>query len=182
MSVQNEAEIELILAAQKGEEQAISELYREYVDAVYKFIYYRTGNKEEAEDLTTETFIKMMKSLKNFKFDSKFKTWLIGIAKHTVLDYFRKHYKSKTVSIEDFLNVDLGDIDEEQEDPAKYDAEVEKVLSILPDNYRQVLELRFLKGYTIKETAEELDKSVSNIKVMQYRAIKKAQQLTGNIL
>ena len=170
-------EIELILGAQHGEQHAISELYRLYVDNVYKFIYYRTGNQEEAEDLTTETFIKMMKSIPKFSFQSKFKTWLLGIAKHTILDYFRKHYKTKTLNIEDFLNSNLGDVNEEIEDPAKHDAEIQKILKSLPENYRSVLELRFLKGYTIKETAAELDKTVSNVKVLQYRAIQKAQKL-----
>lgn len=180
----SEKEIDIILQAQRGQKQAISDLYRLYVDAVYKFIFYRTGSREEAEDLTSETFIKMIKSIKNFSFDSKFKTWLLGIAKHTILDYFRKHYKTKTLPIEDYLNLDLGNLEiifneEIDKETIKNDKKVAKVLSRLPENYRDVLELRFLRGYSIKETAAELNKSISNVKVMQYRAIQKAQKMVN---
>lgn len=180
-------ENDLILAAMRGDSHAVSDLYRKYVDTVYKFVYYRVGNREEAEDLTSEVFIKMMQSLHSFSFDSAFKTWLLGIAKHTILDYFRKHYKNRTVSLEDFLNVDLGnslalqpvfEIDEPKEEaPNKFEEKVRDILHKLPKTYRDVLELRFLKGYSIRETAEALGKTISNIKVLQYRALHKAQQL-----
>lgn len=180
-------ENDIILAAVRGDSEAVSNIYRKYVETVYKFVYYRVGNREEAEDLTSETFIRMMQSLHSFSFDSKFKTWLLGIAKHTVLDYFRKHYKNRTLSLEDFLNVDLGksiaiepvfDFDEDKEvKSVKFEERVREVLGKLPKHYRDVLELRFLKGYTIRETAEELGKTISNIKVLQYRALHKAQEM-----
>lgn len=181
-------ENDIVLAAMRGDSQAVSEIYRTYVDVVYKFVYYRVGNREEAEDLTSETFIKMMQSLPSFSFDSKFKTWLLGIAKHTILDYFRKHYKNRTLALEDFLNVDLGnslalqpvfEFDEPEDKTAvqKFEEKVKAILEQLPKHYRDVLELRFLKGYSIKETAEALGKTISNIKVLQYRALHKAQEL-----
>lgn len=170
-------DINLILAAQRDDQHALTALYRKYVDSVYKFIYYRTGNREEAEDLTSETFIKMMKSLKSFSFDSTFKTWLLGIAKHTVLDYFRKYYKNRTIPLENFLNIDLGTLDKPQEIDKSKIERLSHLLKKLPKNYRDVLELRFLRGYSIKETALELDKTISNIKVMQYRALQKAREL-----
>lgn len=170
-------EVDLVLKAQRGDAEALSDLYRKYVEVVYKFIYYRTGKKEEAEDLTHETFIKMMKSLPRFAFDSQFKTWLLGIAKHTILDYFRKYYKTRTLPLEDFLNIDLGNLEKEQEDTKPKEKLVAAILRNLPQNYREVLELRFLRGYSIRETAETLHKSISNIKVLQYRALHKAQRL-----
>ncbi len=183
-------ENDIVLAAMRGDSQAVSDIYRRYVDTVYKFVYYRVGNREEAEDLTSDIFIKMMHALPSFSFDSKFKTWLLGIAKHTVLDYFRKHYKNRTLALDDFLNVDLGnalaiqpvfDFDEDQKESEsitkRLEEKVRSVLSKLPKNYREVLELRFLKGYSIRETAEELGKTISNIKVLQYRALHRAQEL-----
>lgn len=181
-------ENDIVLAAMRGDSQAVSEIYRKYVDDVYKFVYYRVGNREEAEDLTSETFIKMMQSLHSFSFDSKFKTWLLGIAKHTILDYFRKHYKNRTLALDDFLNVDLGnalalqpvfefDENEDTSKIKKFEERVKEILDQLPKHYRDVLELRFLKGYSIRETAEALGKTISNIKVLQYRALHKAQEL-----
>lgn len=169
-------DIELILKAKQGNAEALSDLYRKYVDSVYKFVYYRVGKKEEAEDLTHETFIKMMKSLKRFAFDSQFKTWLLGIAKHTILDYFRKYYKNRTLPLEDFLNVDLGTIEEPEVNTKPKEKKVASILRRLPKNYRDVLELRFLRGYSLRETAAALNKTISNIKVLQYRALHKAQQ------
>lgn len=187
MKTQELHENDIVLAAMRGDSQAVSDIYRKYVEVVYKFVYYRVGNREEAEDLTSETFIKMMGSLHSFSFDSKFKTWLLGIAKHTILDYFRKHYKNRTLALDDFLNVDLGnslaiepvfEFDEaKDEKPAKFEEKVRAILGKLPKHYRDVLELRFLKGYSIRETAEELGKTISNIKVLQYRALHKAQEL-----
>ena len=97
----------LVRRYQAGESSALSELYDRYVQPMYRFAYAKTGNKQEAEDLTQEIFMKPIHGLSTFQFQSSFKTWIYKVAANTVMDYWREKYKMKTVCIDDFLNSDL---------------------------------------------------------------------------
>jgi RNA polymerase sigma-70 factor (ECF subfamily) len=165
----------LIKKAQNGDPEALSELYRQNIAPVFKFIYSKVGNREEAEDLTQTTFLKMLDALSGFAFESKFRTWLYSIALNTVADHWRRYYKCKEVSLEDFLGVlRKKEFAIDEQDELKKEMRVKEILNGLGEDQRRVLELRFLKGYSIQETAAELSMTESNVKVLQHRAIKKA--------
>ena len=162
---------QLVKRIVEGDKEALAELYERWFDKVWRFCYWQVGNREEAEDLTEEVFLKMIKSLKSWEKRGSFKSWLWGIARNTVKDFFRKKYRLKTVRLEDWMT-------REEKKPAKsFKKEVAALLAKLPERYQQVLRLRFLRGYTLKEVAVELGVSLANAKVLQYRAIKKLQQL-----
>jgi len=158
----------------QGNEEAFIGLYQEFLPFVYQFIYYRVGNKEEAEDLTQETFIKILESLKSYRGEAKIKSWFYGIARHVIADYFRKIYKADVVPFLDDLELIKKEEFENEEEHSKI---IGQILKQLPENYRQVLELRFLKNYSIRETAQKLKISENNVKVLQFRAIKKAKDI-----
>lgn len=172
--VKNESssmEKKLVKRAQKGDKKAFSQLYNLYLNEIYRFCFYKTGNHQQAEDLTQEIFLKVLQSLNGFKGKSSFKNWLYGIAKHVIMDFYRNNYKLKTVSLKEWSWVEvLYPFADQSNNQGK---KVKKLLSLLKDNYRQVLELRFLKGYSIKEVAKELGLTENNVKIIQYRAIKK---------
>lgn len=174
--VQNEdppMEKKLVKKAQKGDKKAFSQLYDLYLSEIYRFCFYKTGNHQQAEDLTQEIFLKVLKSLNGFKGKSSFKNWLYGIAKHVIIDFYRNNYKLKTVSLNEWNWVQYLVVDEEDGSSGDIKAaKVKKILASLKDNYRKVLELRFLKGYSIKEVAKELGFTESNVKIIQYRAIR----------
>lgn len=168
-------EKKLISKAQKGDKEAFSTLYHHYIKEIFKFFILRTNSKPVAEDLTQETFLKMLKNLNTFQHKSSFKNWLYGIAKHTLLDYYRKHYRERTTSLETIENhLSTHNDNLAVTDNPSATNESQKILQKLPENYRQILELRFLKNLSIKDTAEILNKTVSSVKVLQHRALKKA--------
>lgn len=166
----------LIQKSLQGDEEAFVELYHRYVSPLYGFVYQKVSNVQDAEDITAETFLQALKDLPKFSHRSTFKNWLYGIAKHLILAHYRQKYQEPTVELEENI---IGEKDLEDEDVsaelAQKGDELKKILGALPEKYRQVLELRFLKGYTILETADTLGISEENAKVLQHRAIKKAR-------
>ncbi len=176
MANYDQEEFERVKRAQAGDEMAFTALYEVYLQPIYRFIFAKVGNKTEAEDLTQIAFTKMLQSLKSFQFQSSFKTWLYRIAVNTIMDYWREHYKHQTVNLENFLEIlpDKEPVFDDEESIDRKEKKVEEILSGLGGDQQKVLELRFLKGYSIKETAEELELSESNVKVIQHRALKKA--------
>ncbi len=173
---------ELIEEAKQGNQQAISQLYEEHVREVYRFIYYKVGNREDAEDLTQDVMMAAFKGLKNFRGEAKFRNWCYEIAKRKIADLWREKYKMPTVDIDAVLGIHTSpefaeDKEEEEAHQQFKEEQTAHLLSKLKDNYRTVLEYRFLKNYSIKETAEAMDITISNAKVLQHRALKKAATL-----
>lgn len=189
MTANTDPDVEIVQAAQKGSGVAQTKLYERYIREIYAFCYRNVGNVQEAEDLTQDIFIAAFKSLPQFRFNSRFRTWLYQVARHHIMDYWRRAYKTKNVSIDLFLNMDVlseemqlkEDADEESRDQGVKQDKVERILALLPESYRKVLECRFLLNYSLKETAREMDKTENNIKVIQYRAIKKATAIAEQI-
>lgn len=170
---------ELVRRAKQGDENAISLLYHRHLSAVYRFIYARTGTRADAEDLTSETFFRMLKNLNAYQGKGDFRNWLLGIARHIVLDFWHRRYRFRQTSLEAFGE----SLSSEPEgilcsNPQKQ-LVIKRILDSLPDNYWQVLKLRFLEGKTIKETSQAMGCTESNVKVRQYRALKKATQLVN---
>lgn len=174
---QNTAELELIREAIAGEEEAFIQLYHQHVSSLYRFIFSKVNNRQDTEDLTSETFYHALKNLKSYSGKSSFKNWLYGIAKHLILAKYRERYNESTVELDEnsaFQELKTSEGTEEHEQKIHI---LDKILDSIPQNYRDVLELRFLKGYTILETAEALGITEENAKVLQHRALKKANTL-----
>ena len=104
---------ELVKRVQAGDVAAFTEIYDKYIDKIYAFCFRNIGNQQEAEDIAQDVFIEAMKSIKRFEGRSQFRTWLYQVARYHVMDYWRKMYKSKTLSLEDFLHLDLAEKHEE---------------------------------------------------------------------
>lgn len=167
-------EKQVVNLAQKGDAQAFKILYRKYLKMIYGYVFRKVGKREEAEDLTAEIWLAVVEDLPQFRGTSSFKNWLFGIAKHKILDYYQKKYKIKEIPL-----VEQAFLGKENDSDDKNDKErkVEAILNQLPNNYQQVLRLRFLKGATTAEIANKLGLSLTNVKVIQYRALKKAGKL-----
>lgn len=175
----NQAEELMIQEALNGEEEAFIQIYHQHVTSLYRFIYSKVNNQQDTEDLTSETFYQALKNLRTFSGKSTFKNWLYGIAKHLILAKYRERYNETTVELDEntaFAKEAPEEDSKENEQKVRF---LDNLLSSLPQNYREVLELRFLKGYSIIETAEALGITEENAKVLQHRALKKANQLSG---
>jgi len=176
----NQAEQLLIQEALKGEEEAFIQLYHHHVVYLYRFVFSKTNNQQDAEDLTSETFYQALKNLKSFSGKSTFKNWLYGIAKHLILAKYRERYSRSTVELDENSAFEAPKTIEGSPEHDKKTNFLANILSSLPKNYSNVLEFRFLKGYTIIETADAMGITEENAKVLQHRALKKANRLASD--
>jgi RNA polymerase sigma-70 factor, ECF subfamily len=174
-----EKDLILVKKALTGDKKAFARLYQQYFEPIYRFCFYKTSKKKAAEDLTQDVFLKVLESLQNFKAESSFKNWIYGIAKNTVMDYYRKHYEINKIALEEWHWIEYLVLSDKEREKAlnKKQKKVKSILKALKPKYKKVLNLRFLKGYTIKEVAKELNLTQGNVKVIQYRAIKKLKKL-----
>jgi RNA polymerase sigma-70 factor (ECF subfamily) len=155
-----------------GDEEALVVLYRRYVGAIYRFILAQVRDVDDAEDLTADTFARMVDGLATFRGEASFKNWLYQIARNAVRNHRRSARYRRMVSLSSAL---AGP--EPSEPPPDEAAALDRALVLLrplPPRYRQILELRFLAGRTIEETAVLMGITVGNAKVLQHRALKKA--------
>jgi RNA polymerase sigma-70 factor (ECF subfamily) len=163
----------LILAAKRGDEQALGTLYDAYVDRIYRYIFYRVDNAEVARDLTADVFLRVVEGLPNYEYRSvPFVAWLYRIAHARVVDHFRQ--ASKAQEQEAIENIELSAEDDMDSSLMKayHQEKVHAAIKQLTPEQQQVVLLRFVEGYNLQKTAEALGKTIGAIKLMQHRALR----------
>jgi RNA polymerase sigma factor (sigma-70 family) len=153
----------------------LEQVFAQFVDPVHRFLYSRVGNREDAEDLTSEVFVKAARLLDGKRSEASIATWLFTVARTVLADHWRKYYRNgDTVELDERRLASLPP-ETARTGPSEANAELlEQTMRGLSDRYRRVLELRFLLGYTIQETATEMGISSDNVKVVQHRALAQA--------
>ena len=152
-------------------------VYRKNVESVYRFVFSRVGNKPDAEDITAEVFLKCLDKLQRDAGEAQVHAYLMAAARNAITDFWRVRYRAATPLPEDYENQLPG---EQTSSDATTSRRAHVILSRLPDRWRQVLELRFLRGYSIRETAHSMGISEGNVKVMQLRALRRAADCDGD--
>jgi RNA polymerase sigma-70 factor (ECF subfamily) len=182
-SLENEAEgtrlIALVELARGGDAEAFGQLYDHYHVSVYRFLYYRVGSVTLAEDLTSETFFRALRSMSSFRWQGKdFGAWLMTIARNLTTD----HFKAGRTRLEQTTE-DMGTLDTTTEGPegavlAQLTNEaLLEALSQLPTEQRECLVMRFLQGLSIAETADVLGRSAGAVKQLQLRGVRNLAKL-----
>ncbi len=161
--------------------QALQDAYRRNIELIYRFIYSRVGNREDAEDLTSQVFLKAVHNLDAEREEASIRSWLFHLARTTVADHWRQYYRGPTVPLQ-LMTPDTTPQPVDAAQPDVASAKVAKLLTDLPENYRRVLQLRFLEGLSVRETAAEMGTTEGNVKVLQYRALRRAAELGGDLL
>src|SRR5204862_2414058 len=168
---------ELVARAQAGDRDALEELYLEHFDRIYGYLHMSVGNRHDAEDLTTQTFLKMLESIGRFRWRSApFSAWLFRIAHNLAMDHFRARRRWQP---EEEVPEPPG-----SEEPS---AEMEAMQSIgrqsmmelierLSPEQQQVLTLKFVFNFPNAEVATILGKSEGAIKSLQHRALVSLQK------
>src|SRR6202163_198028 len=147
------------------------------LELVYAFIYARVGNKADAEDLTQQVALKAIPRLRQGAPASAIRGYLFATAR-SVLGGF---WSTRLGLSESELHEDLA-LAVPPSPPSEERADtVQRILAELSDNYRRVLELRFLHGYSLKEVAAEMHSTVGAVKVMQLRALRAAAKVDVNL-
>ncbi|HEV3310114.1 MAG TPA: sigma-70 family RNA polymerase sigma factor [Chloroflexota bacterium] len=159
----------------------IEDIFRQYIDPVHRFIYRQVGNRQDAEDLTSEVFLTASRSLDVTRADHAIGRWLFTVSRTVIADHWRRHYRvPPLVDIDDLQLAEIVPAESGEERFETKSRTVARILDRLPERHRKVLELRFLRGYTIVETAQELGITVENVKITQHRALAKAVDTVGD--
>ena len=161
----------------RAEVQKFELFYQEHLDGIYRFVYSHVRNREAAEDLTSQIFLKAVRSLDLERSAHSSTAWLFRVAHTTVADYWRAYYRrAATHSLEAL--VEAGWESPSDADPplvkSSVTDRVEDILQSLPERDREVLTCRFLLNLSVRETAVSMGVTETNVKVMQYRALRRA--------
>jgi RNA polymerase sigma-70 factor, ECF subfamily len=182
-SEESEAErtrlIALVELARTGDADAFGLLYDHYQSSVYRFLFYRTRSVQLAEDLTSETFFRALRSMNNFRWQGKdFGAWLMTIARNLATDHFKAGRTRLELTTEDMSAHDDATEGPEAAVLAGLTNEVLLgALKSLPDEQRDCLIMRFLQGMSIAETASVLGRSDGAIKQLQLRGVRNLAKL-----
>jgi len=169
---------ELVRRGQAGDRAAVVALYNRYVNEIYGFAHHQIGDSSDAEDITSETFLRMVRALRSFRGESTFRTWLYSIARNQLRDHWRRNGRAAMVPIE-------RPIEDEVTVPSPARPEItalgQSVLARLPDNYRRVLELRVMGDRSVRDTAQAMGTTEGNVKVLLHRALRRAAEIAEEI-
>jgi RNA polymerase sigma-70 factor (ECF subfamily) len=173
-------ESQLISRILSGNKEAIENFCHQYKDPLFIFVSKRVKNDADAEDITQETLVSALNALPNFNYNSKLFSWLCGIAKHEIADYYRKR-KLKTVLfskmpfLQDWADEALGPQGKYLKDELK--EEIKYVLENLSEGYSKILRLKYIEGLSMKAIAKKLSITAKAVESRLYRARKKFKKL-----
>ncbi len=155
-------------------------VYDVHAVGIYRYLYARVGNHPDAEDLTAQVFVRAVEQLDTEREPGQVAAWLYRVAHNAAADYWRAFYRLPIIGV-DHVAPGWEPVDEGKQAPAEPDeraaARVQGLLRRLPEQYRRVLELRFLERLSVAETAHAMGISNGNARVLQYRALRRAALL-----
>ena len=167
----------LVERAQRGDRDALEELYLIYFDRIYSYVHMSVGNRHDAEDLTTQTFLKMLESIGKFRFQSApFSAWLFRIAHNLAMDHFRA---ARRWQPEEEVPEPQGSEEASAEDEALQAIGRGSMLELiegLSHEQQQVLTLKFVFNFGNAEAATILGKTEGAVKSLQHRALASLQK------
>jgi RNA polymerase sigma-70 factor (ECF subfamily) len=168
---------DLVERAQRGDRSALEELYLLHFDRIYSYLHMSVGSRHDAEDLTTQTFVKMLEAIGRFRWRSvPFSAWLFRIAHNLAMDHFRASRRCQPEE-------EIGEIVQGEEDSAEDQAlasigqaSMLELIERLSPEQRQVLTLKFVFRFSNGEVASILDKTEGAVKSLQHRALASLQK------
>ncbi|WP_299892314.1 RNA polymerase sigma factor [uncultured Lacinutrix sp.] len=160
----------------EGDTQAFSVLVDRYKDLIYTLAIRMTKNKEEAEEVSQDTFIKVYKNLSKFKGDSKFSTWIYKVAYNTCLDNLKKQKREhNTVTINEFTEHEVKTLDNalSKMETKERQIAIQNCIQKLPSDDAFILTLYYFEEQSLEEIAKVVNLKPNNVKVKLFRSRKK---------
>jgi RNA polymerase sigma-70 factor (ECF subfamily) len=167
----------LVERAQKGDRAALEELYLIHFDRIYSYLHVSVGNRHDAEDLTTQTFLRMLESIGKFRWQSApFSAWLFRIAHNLAMDHFRANRRWQPEEVVPEPEPDESTSAEAGALEAIGRKSMLELIDDLSPEQQQVLTLKFVFNFANAEAATILGKSEGAIKSLQHRALVSLQK------
>jgi RNA polymerase sigma-70 factor, ECF subfamily len=170
---------ELVRAAQEGDRAAFALLYDKYVDVVFRYVLFRVGDRELAEDVTSETFLRALRRIASVTYQGRdVGAWFVTIARNLVLDHVKSsrfRLEVTTAEIDDSGRVEAGP--EQQVLAGATRTALLDCVRQLGDDQRECIVLRFLQGLSVAETAAVMARNEGAVKALQHRAVRRLAQL-----
>ena len=172
-------EKELITKAKKGDQDAFGQLVLAHQNKVFSLCVHMMGNREEAEDMAQEAFLKAWRSLDGFQGESSFATWMHRLTTNICLDYLRKQTRRQNISVAVSLDdeetvfaepADPGSDPQQELEKRERQRAVEKALQELPEHHRRALVMREVSGLSYQEIADALKLDLGTVKSRIARA------------
>ncbi|NLE29903.1 MAG: sigma-70 family RNA polymerase sigma factor [Phycisphaerae bacterium] len=175
---------EIVASARSGSEQAYRQLVEAYGANLMRYFYRNTGHQAEAEDLLQEVFLRLVRSLKNYKENERFEVWLYRLARNLLIDYWRKR---KILYIDDRLDEEgdswLANVPAETTDKphdmlelAEAGDELQRALAGLPVEQRQTLLMRYFSEMSFEEVAQAQNVPIGTVLARAHRGLGKLRQ------
>ena len=169
----------LVVASQGGDARAFGELYERYHDVVFRYVLFRMGDRSFAEDITQETFVRALRRIGSVSYQGRdIGAWFVTIARNLIFDYVkssRYRLESTTSEIVE-LSPATGGPEQQVLDNATNEQLLASIDKLNPDQ-RECINLRFLRGLSVAETAELMDRNEGAVKALQHRAVRRLAQL-----
>jgi RNA polymerase sigma-70 factor, ECF subfamily len=178
------SEAEVVACAQRGEAEAVGRLYEAHQAAIFRYLWLRLGEREMAEDLTGEVFIRMLEALPRYRPSrTPFRAWLYRIARNLAIDHGRRAAHFSPVALEEApADPDpVGDPALQVDDRLSLKA-LRAGLAGLEAAQREVVTLRFLAGLSLRETAAVVNKTEAAVKALQHRGLASLNQMLNQKL
>ncbi|QYN35286.1 sigma-70 family RNA polymerase sigma factor [Pseudonocardia sp. DSM 110487] len=169
----------LVKAAQDGDMVAFGDLFDRYYDVVFRYVLFRTGDRTLAEDLTQETFVRALRRISSVSYQGRdIGAWFVTIARNLIFDHVKssRYRLEQTTSEIIELSPSTGGPEQEVLDGATNDELLRCVRKLNPDQ-QECIQLRFLQGLSVAETAEIMDRNEGAVKALQHRAVRRLAQL-----
>lgn len=171
---------QLVKRAQAGDKEAFLTLYNRYLDKVYNRVKSRIP-ANDVDDVTQEIFMAIVRSIKRFRHQSKFNTWVYTIANRQIADYYRR--RNRAGRDQDPISLEIVTYNEPSYEHEQLDeqAALKRALNVIPEHYRQIVMYRFAEGLSFQEIADEMDKSLEAVKSLYRRAIQAIRDEVGEV-
>jgi RNA polymerase sigma-70 factor (ECF subfamily) len=176
-------EQELVHEAVQGDAQAFGALYSVHLDAIYAYVYYRTGNVTVAEDLTEDVFLKAWRAIGSYQRQGlSFSSWLYRIARNVAIDYYRTTRQDLPLRSEPPTLAEEEELGPEELVLKREELkELQHAIWRLPEEQQRVIVLRFVEGLSHAQVAEILGKTEEACRVIQHRGLMALSTLLGEV-
>ncbi len=179
-------EAELISRCQQGDQEALKEIFERHHRKVYRVAYGVLRQREEALDIVQEVFIKLFRSIKNFRGKSRFSTYLYRMAVNTAIDHVRKAGKSHVSSLDQEEGFQPAEEPERRPDRIllykEMEGKVNEALNELPADQRTAIVLREVEGLSYQEIAETMKSSIGTVMSRLHYGRRRMQELLKSYL